>query len=364
MGQMQYSSCDAERTVAGLWSVVMVVGSGTTGSVWGCQSNKDSKWRRKTRTTCALHVQVSHLYIIPLFVVQVGCCWFFFFFFGGGVGGQAILESSCPSVMCKLCPETAKLLACFLPTTLTLKHFLHASLQVPLSLFPTSPSSSLPFCLFSHPSLSPHPFPPLAVNMSLQFYVCLCCAFFFFKFFFFFLFFSTLSLPSNPSVFFPSSLYSVLSVFPPLSFSPSLSHSYSFSPLSLFHILCLLSSHSPYFSPLYAPSSSHPPFCLPLYFLLLSCLCLSFSFQCYFYTLPHINGEVGGLYWNHFIRLSICPFFWACLDISWTAQPFLTKLGLLVRYHDVVWHAEKLVQCLCHNGGLYNQNMTVFYSVF
>ena len=37
------------------------------------------------------------------------------------------------------------------------------------------------------------------------------------------------------------------------------------------------------------------------------------------------------------VVLSMCP-----LSISWTAQPFMTKLGMLVYYHKVMCHAEKL----------------------
>ena len=37
----------------------MGVGSGTTGSAWGCPSKKGSRWSRKTKTTSVLSVQVS-----------------------------------------------------------------------------------------------------------------------------------------------------------------------------------------------------------------------------------------------------------------------------------------------------------------
>ena len=51
------------------------------------------------------------------------------------------------------------------------------------------------------------------------------------------------------------------------------------------------------------------------------------------------------------------------LNISWTAQPFFTKLGVVVYYHEVMCPTEKLVhylQCQGHSKGLYNQNMTIF----
>ena len=40
-----------------------------------------------------------------------------------------------------------------------------------------------------------------------------------------------------------------------------------------------------------------------------------------------------------------------------------TKLGVVVYYHEVVCHAEKLVhylQCQGHSKALYNQNLTIF----
>ena len=42
---------------------------------------------------------------------------------------------------------------------------------------------------------------------------------------------------------------------------------------------------------------------------------------------------------------------------------FLTKLGVMVYYHEVMCHAEKLghyLQCQGHSEDLHNQNMTVF----
>ena len=63
------------------------------------------------------------------------------------------------------------------------------------------------------------------------------------------------------------------------------------------------------------------------------------------------------------VRLSICLCVRLCpLSISWTAEPFLTKLGMLVYYHGMECHVEKLVHCLqCqgHTNGLQSQNMTI-----
>ena len=71
-----------------------------------------------------------------------------------------------------------------------------------------------------------------------------------------------------------------------------------------------------------------------------------------------------GVYWNHFICLSaVCPSALVCPDdIFLTAQPFLTRLVIVMYYHEAVCHAEKLVHCLqCqgHSEGLYNRNMTI-----
>ena len=44
------------------------------------------------------------------------------------------------------------------------------------------------------------------------------------------------------------------------------------------------------------------------------------------------------------------------------SEPFFTKLGMVVYYHEVGCQAEKLVhnrQCQGHSEGLYNQNMTI-----
>ena len=43
------------------------------------------------------------------------------------------------------------------------------------------------------------------------------------------------------------------------------------------------------------------------------------------------------LYWNRFFRLSFCPYVWFCPDdISWSIQPFLTKLGMVVYYYEAI----------------------------
>ena len=81
----------------------------------------------------------------------------------------------------------------------------------------------------------------------------------------------------------------------------------------------------------------------------------------HFYTTPY--KYMGGVYWNHFVclsvRLSFCPCIRVCLDdISWTTEPFLTKLGMMVYYHMAVCRAEIFVhylQCQGHSEGLYNQ---------
>ena len=42
---------------------------------------------------------------------------------------------------------------------------------------------------------------------------------------------------------------------------------------------------------------------------------------------------------------------------------FLTNFGMVVYYHEVICHVEKLVhylQCQGHSEGLYNQNMIIF----
>ena len=57
-----------------------------------------------------------------------------------------------------------------------------------------------------------------------------------------------------------------------------------------------------------------------------------------------------GVYWNHFVHQSSCPCVQFCLDdISWTAQPFLTKF-IMLYYHEAKCHAEKLVHYLHGQG--------------
>ena len=87
----------------------------------------------------------------------------------------------------------------------------------------------------------------------------------------------------------------------------------------------------------------------------------------FFYTLVMNLGGGGGVYWNHCVHVSVSPS--VCLsrfcldDISWTAQPFVTKLSMVVYYHKMECHAEKLFCCLQgqgHSKDLCNQNMTVY----
>ena len=97
------------------------------------------------------------------------------------------------------------------------------------------------------------------------------------------------------------------------------------------------------------------------------------------------SNEVAGLYLNH----CVCPWVWiffldelvswcvepsqpqritsGLVDISWTAQPFLTKLGMVVYYHEIECHVENLVGCLQGQGcseSSYNKNMTFCYIVY
>ena len=86
----------------------------------------------------------------------------------------------------------------------------------------------------------------------------------------------------------------------------------------------------------------------------------------YLYTPPpsHINTEGEGLSESlcMFIHLSVCPCVRVCQDdISCTAQPFLTELGMVVyyQYHEVECHAQNLVHCLqcqVHREGLNARN--------
>ena len=82
---------------------------------------------------------------------------------------------------------------------------------------------------------------------------------------------------------------------------------------------------------------------------------------------PQYGKGVGEVYLNHFVcpsvHLSFCPCVQVCLDnISWTAQLYLTKFGMVV-YYEVKCHAQKLVHYLQFQGnseGFYNQNMIIF----
>ena len=43
------------------------------------------------------------------------------------------------------------------------------------------------------------------------------------------------------------------------------------------------------------------------------------------------------------VRVSICPCVRSCpLNISWTTQPFFTKLGIVVYYHEAMCHEENV----------------------
>ena len=76
-----------------------------------------------------------------------------------------------------------------------------------------------------------------------------------------------------------------------------------------------------------------------------------------------------GVYWIHVVPLSVRLSFCLCVrvyldDISRTNQPFLTKLGMVLYYHEAKYYAEKLDHCQCHqcqgrSEGLHNQNMTI-----
>ena len=65
------------------------------------------------------------------------------------------------------------------------------------------------------------------------------------------------------------------------------------------------------------------------------------------------------------ITPSICPFVRSCpFDISWTAQPFFTKLGMALYHHEVMCLVQKLfhyLQCQGHSKGLCNKNMPFFF---
>ena len=73
-----------------------------------------------------------------------------------------------------------------------------------------------------------------------------------------------------------------------------------------------------------------------------------------FYPLPR-NGVGGGGYIGVTVSdcMSVCPD-----DISWTAQPFVSKLDMVAYYHDPACHVQNLGCCLegqGHSKGLCNQ---------
>ena len=64
------------------------------------------------------------------------------------------------------------------------------------------------------------------------------------------------------------------------------------------------------------------------------------------------------------VVLSLCPM--CLLTVSWTTQPFFTKLGVVVYYHKAMCHAEKLVHYLQYQGhseGLYIQIWLCFFTI-
>ena len=74
----------------------------------------------------------------------------------------------------------------------------------------------------------------------------------------------------------------------------------------------------------------------------------------------------GGIYFNHFVHLSVCNSVSVSNHVCWISPEslnhfFLTKFGMGVYYHEVMCHVNKLVhyiQCQCES--LYNQNQTIF----
>ena len=61
-------------------------------------------------------------------------------------------------------------------------------------------------------------------------------------------------------------------------------------------------------------------------------------------------------------KMSVCPIVSVQYLLNRSTIFFLTKLGVVVYYHEAMCHVEKLVYCLqCqgHSEGLYNQNMTI-----
>ena len=86
-------------------------------------------------------------------------------------------------------------------------------------------------------------------------------------------------------------------------------------------------------------------------------LCTLFDLLMYasFFIPPPVTKLGGG------ILESGCPFVrmsgFCQDDTSWTAQPFVTKLSMVVYYHELESHVEKLVylQGKSHSEGLYNK---------
>ena len=90
-------------------------------------------------------------------------------------------------------------------------------------------------------------------------------------------------------------------------------------------------------------------------------------------TSPHIESvqgpvltagvnKVRGLYRNHSISVSICPF-----GIFWTVQPFKTKPGMVVHNHELESVTKQMafyLQGKGHSERSHNWNMTVSFVSF
>ena len=81
------------------------------------------------------------------------------------------------------------------------------------------------------------------------------------------------------------------------------------------------------------------------------------------------NKVKGGVHRHHCVCLSVNVSRLCLDDISWTAQPFVTKFDMFVYYHETECYEEKLFSYLegqGHSKGWYDQNMavsTVFRSI-
>ena len=62
---------------------------------------------------------------------------------------------------------------------------------------------------------------------------------------------------------------------------------------------------------------------------------------------PHPGNDArGGMLQSWRLCISVLASGFCPDSISWTAQPFVTKLGMVLYYHELECHAEKLVCCL------------------